>query len=81
IVKTAVSVGKKQHKKAVDRNSIKRLIREVFRLNKPFYFNNLKTQYALMILYIGTEIPVFSSLNNSMKGLLEKFKTKIYEQD
>jgi len=77
MVKTAVSVSKKKFKNAVDRNSIKRLIREVFRLNKPHYFNNLKTQYALMILYIGTEQPIYKSLENNMKDLLVRFNKEI----
>ena len=74
-LKVAVSVSKKLHKKAVNRNRIKRLLRESFRLNKPDYFNNKTTSVAFMILYISKEEPTFASLNAKMKALLSKFKS------
>lgn len=73
IVKTGVSVSKRNFKTAVDRNRIKRLLREAYRLNKNNYFNNLTTQYALMILYIGKELPTYKQIETSMQQLLQKF--------
>lgn len=74
--KTGVSVSKRTHKKAVDRNRIKRLLREAYRLNKP-KINNSETQFAFMILYLGKEIPLFDDINNKTKLLFKKFEEKI----
>ncbi len=77
--KTGVSVSKRNFKTAVDRNRIKRLLREAYRLNKAEYFNNITTQYAFMILYIGKDKPTFTEVENRMKLLFEKFQTKVSE--
>jgi ribonuclease P protein component len=76
-LKVGVSVSKRNFKKAVDRNKIKRQLREVYRLNKNLYFNNITTQYAFMILYIGTEKPDFKSLDANMKRLFKRFLKKV----
>ena len=75
-VKAGVSVSKRNFKKAVNRNQIKRLLREAYRLQKATYFNNLTTQYALMILYIGKEKPTFKEIEAKMAQLLQKFIEK-----
>lgn len=51
-----IIVPKRNFKKAVDRNRIKRQIREIYRLNKaPFLttLNNLQIQVALSVAFIG----------------------------
>jgi ribonuclease P protein component len=78
--KTGVSVSKRNFKKAVTRNRIKRLLREVFRQNKATYFNNITTQYAFMILYIGKDEPTFNQIETKMNLIFKKFNAVVTKE-
>ena len=73
LLQSSFSVPKRNFKNAVDRIKIKRVMREAYRLNKSELFNNITTQYAFMILYIGTEKATYSKLEPAMIQLFKKF--------
>jgi ribonuclease P protein component len=78
-VKFAVSVPKKHFKRAVDRNRIKRQIRENFRLLKPILYNNFEDNFFsihLMIIYNKNFMPDFNSIKIQMEILLKKVISK-----
>ena len=75
--KAGVSVSKRIFKNATDRNQIKRLLREAFRQHKGAYFNNITTQYAFMILYIGKKKPTFNEVEAHLKPLLKKLDERL----
>lgn len=68
--KTGVSVPKRNFKKAVDRNYIKRLMREVFRKNKYLVESNLQEKYALMFIYTTPKKYDYHQLNTCIIKLL-----------
>lgn len=72
-IQVAFSVPKKKLKHAVDRNSMKRLMRETYRLNKYILFNNLTENYVIMFIYIDKLELEFALLEQIMKRILNKF--------
>lgn len=65
-----ISVPKRNFKKAVLRNRIKRLTREAYRLQKTAFSH--KTYIAF--LYVGKEMPEFSQVQRAMGVILDKLK-------
>ncbi|WP_029036389.1 ribonuclease P protein component [Salinimicrobium xinjiangense] len=71
--KTAVSVPKRNFKKAVERIKIKRLMREAYRKSKYLVSSKLTTPYALMLVYTGREVPEYSKIFSATEELLKNF--------
>lgn len=73
---TGISVGKKSFPKAVDRNRVKRLIRETWRINKHHLYSQLEQiniQLVIMIIYSGDKMPEYCELKERMKETIRKF--------
>ncbi len=80
MVNAGVGVSARNFKKAVERNRIKRLLREVYRTQKQQLLSTAKNKQIhinAFFLYIGKEMPMHDQLNTSMEKLLQKFQEKI----
>ncbi|MBS3912882.1 MAG: ribonuclease P protein component [Bacteroidetes bacterium] len=73
-------VGKKRFKKAVDRNRIKRVMREMYRLNKAKIYTALmqagKTA-ALAVIYTGDKMPVYKKTVTIFEKAVEQLCIEI----
>jgi len=68
-----VSVSKRNFKSAVDRNRIKRLLRESYRLQKEILYDHLQNPYVFMISYLGKEEIKYEEMYAKMTMLLTLF--------
>ncbi len=60
------SVSKKSFKRAVDRNIIRRRIKEAYRLNKNLFLPNIKIPQHIGIIYIAKEIMEFADIQKKL---------------
>ena len=72
-VKISFSVPKKKIPLATNRNRIKRIMREVYRLNKPEFLSGIASQRFLMMLIFNAEEKVsYHVLKDSYDDLMQK---------
>ncbi len=72
--KAVFTVSKRFFKKAVDRNYLKRMMRESYRKNQYLIsYQNL----TFAVVYIGKSIEEQSVIENSIKSILEKIQHKL----
>jgi len=79
-VKVSISVSKKRFKKAVDRNLIKRRIKEAYRINKDIlytYIKNNPSQVNFIIIYSNNKILDFLEIEKQVIATLKKLVNKL----
>ena len=76
-VQAGVSVSKRNFKSAVDRNRIKRLMRESYRKNKHLIYNDDDTKkHILMFIYQAKREVSYEQMEEKMNELIQKFLQK-----
>lgn len=67
----AFAVPKRNFKSAVDRNRVKRQIREAYRLNKEILDEIHGKKFVMLFLYLGKVKPQYAELENAIIKLLK----------
>jgi len=83
IIQAGVGAPTKQFKKAVQRNRVKRLLREAYRLELPAFKAQLALQgkrLSIFILYMEENVVPQIEINAKMKLILNQLVKRIYGQ-
>ena len=84
IIKTGVGVSSRHFKKAVQRNRIKRLLREAYRTEKQplhVHLNNNNKQLSLFLLFVDKIMPQYDLLKTKMKLCIQRLIHELHEVD
>lgn len=77
-VQIAVSVPKKLFKKAIDRNLLKRRMREAFRKNQNTLQGNFYIE--IMFIYTSSEIQAYQVIEKAMTGLIDDLNSLLNDK-
>ena len=80
LLQVGVSVSKRNFKRAVDRNRIKRLLREAYRLQKKELLELLTEQKKkgfVFFIYTDKQLPEYSLISDTITKALNVLKKKV----
>ena len=82
-LKVVFSVPKRKFKRAVDRNQIKRKLRETYRKNRhevQKVAKNKNTHISLFLIYLGKDIPSSEIVDDKINVLLKRLTKEISDK-
>ena len=79
-VKTAFMVSKKRFHHAVDRNRVKRLMREAYRLNRQEFALPKGTSANICWMFVGAELPSYTQVETAVRTILKELQSNLQSE-
>lgn len=80
-IRIAESVAKKKFKHAVDRNLLKRRIKEAYRLNKHLIEITEDVSIDILFIYTSSKIQSYEKIDQSLQEILTKLNIKLNKKE